>query len=438
VARSEHGCDGQGDACNEAKEPAIPQAIRLGVLGIGFGQQVHVPAFRSDPGCEVRAIAASSVERARAAADRLGIAKAYGHWREALHDAEIDAVAIALPAREQQQAVLEAARAGKHVFCEKPAALNLAAAEAMLKAVTEAGVVHAIDFEFPEIDACNKAHQRLQEGTLGRIRHVALQWRVETTAYRRRAGSVSDIGGRAGSVGDRCPSWKLRSAEGGGTLNSLVSHSFHYLEWLFGPIVWLNCRLTPDPSSPTPLPSGERGVIEGARGLGFEPLTSVPSPPEDVGRGGKSDARVDLWLQFAAGFSGTVSLAADAFLGCGHIIEAYGDEGTLVLANRTKDYVNGFELWLGTRKSGALERVATDDRVIDADGRITAVRPIALRFLQAIRSGGSVSPNLTDGVRVQQLIDAARAANCELASRERQRPVQGEPGALAALATGAT
>ena len=58
----------------------------VGVIGIGFGRQVHVPAFGQDSRCVVRAICASNLERARKAASELGIEKAIGDWRELVAD----------------------------------------------------------------------------------------------------------------------------------------------------------------------------------------------------------------------------------------------------------------------------------------------------------------------------------------------------------------
>jgi predicted dehydrogenase len=327
--------------------------VTIGLVGVGFGRQVHAPAFRVDPRCEFRAVCASSLERAQHAAAALGVPRAYGDWRELLADPEIQAVALAVPPAAQAGIALAAVRAGKHVFCEKPLALNTAQAREILAAAETTRVAHAMDFIFPEIPAWRRARELLP--AVGRVRQVALTWRLETYAYRA-----------------RLQNWKMSPESGGGTLNNFASHTFYYLEWLFGPATRLAATLRPGPPS--------------------------------------ADAGVELWLEFAAGFSATVSIAADTFLGPGHCLEIYGDDGALRLENKTADYANGFALALGTRAGGKLEPVALPADTGAADGRIAAVARIASRFLDAILSGLPVTPGLRDGLRVQQLIDATREA----------------------------
>jgi predicted dehydrogenase len=328
----------------------------VGVVGIGFGREVHVPAFRSDDRCRIVGICASTLERARPVAAALGIAKAFDSWREMAEDPGIDVLTIAVPPALQPSVVEAAARAGKHVFCEKPAGRDVAQVRRMVAAVQEAGVVHAIDFLFPEVHAWRRAKTLLEDGALGRLQHAALSWRVETFAHRAKRGS-----------------WKLYREPGGGTLNNFAAHSLHYLEWLLGPIHRLAAWLT---------------------------------PPAAAG-----DTCVDAWLEFKTGVPATISIAADAFLGSGHRLEAYGDDGTLVLENHGPDYVDGFTVSLGTRATGRFSRGGDDLPTPGADGRIVAVRNIARRFLDAVLSGGSVTPNLADGLRVQVLLEAIRTAD---------------------------
>jgi predicted dehydrogenase len=329
--------------------------VRVGIVGVGFGQQVHVPAFCADARCKVVAICARSLEHAARVAERLGVPQAYGDAREMLAVGQVDAISIAVPAVAQPELVIAAAEAGKHVFCEKPLAQDESAAARALAAVEKAEVVHAMDFIFPEIGCWQRARSMLQGGTLGKLRHAALSWRVETFSF---------ATGRE--------SWKMRSADGGGTLNNFVSHSLYYLEWLLGPVARVSARLTP--------------------------------------RGAPGDARVDVWLEMVSGCPVTVSVAADAFLGSGHRLEIYGEQGTLVLENTTTDYVNGFTLSVGTRGSRTLETQPCEPLPYP-DGRIGAAGAIARRFLDAVLSGVPVTPNLADGARVQHLIAAVRAAD---------------------------
>lgn len=333
----------------------MSEPVRIGVIGVGFGQHVHVPAFRSDPRCEVVAICASSLERAERVARQLGLREAYGDPQKMLAGGQVDAVSIAVPPSVQPELVIAAAEAGKHIFCEKPLAVELPIAVRALAVVKHAGVVHAIDFIFPEIPAWQQARSVLESGTLGILRHAALSWRVETYAF---------------ATG--LDSWKKRGDVGGGTLNQFVSHSFYYLEWLLGPVARIAAHLTPT--------------------------------------GGPGDARADLWLELASGCPVSVSVAADAFLGSGHRLEIYGDSGTLLLENRTPDYVNGFTLSLGTRDTRAFSTQVSKP-FSHPDGRIGAASAIVRRFIDAILSGVRAEPNLEDGLRVQHLIAAARTAD---------------------------
>jgi predicted dehydrogenase len=329
--------------------------VRIAVIGTGFGQQVHVPAFRADKRCEVVAICASTPQSAERAAEALGISQAYGDVHEMLANAEIDAVSIAVPPAIQGPLVIEAAKAGKHVFCEKPLAKDEKTAKEVLVAVERAGVTHAMDFIFPEIASWQKVRLILEEGKLGKLRHTALTWRVETYAF---AAGLD--------------SWKTRNQDGGGVVNNFLSHSLYNLEWLLGPFARVAAHILP--------------------------------------RNSPNNSRVETWFEAESKCSVTVSIANDAFLGSGHRLEIYGERGSLVLSNPTTDYVNGFTLSVGTRDGDSFSTELHEPHAGE-DGRVAAVGKIFRRFLDGIASGSSVRPNLTDGVRVQHLIAKVCAAD---------------------------
>ncbi len=96
-----------------------------GVLSTAkIGMQKVVPAMQRGAHLEVRAIASRTLASAQEAARKLSIPRAYGSYQELLADPEIEAVYIPLPNHLHVPLTLEAARAGKHVLCEKPIALT--------------------------------------------------------------------------------------------------------------------------------------------------------------------------------------------------------------------------------------------------------------------------------------------------------------------------
>lgn len=114
-----------------------------GVLSTAkIGVKQVIPAMQLSPWCEMRAIASRSLPAAQAAADALGVPKAYGSYEELIADPEIEAIYNPLPNHLHIPLTLQAARAGKHVLCEKPFSLTAAEAEQLREV---AGRVHIME-----------------------------------------------------------------------------------------------------------------------------------------------------------------------------------------------------------------------------------------------------------------------------------------------------
>lgn len=332
-------------------------------MGIGFGQQVHVPAFRRRPGCDVVALAATTYARARAVADRLSVPKAYGDWRDLVGDPQIDVVSVAVPPAVQVAIAVTALAQGKPVFCEKPLAPTSEQAAEMVQAARRAVLPNVADFEFVAVEQFVRAKAMLDRGAVGRVRHASVTWHVETHAHRKRLAS-----------------WKTGSAAlGGGVVNALATHTFHYVEWLLGPVR----RLAPQ-------------------------LFTAPA-----GKGMAGESVAIVGLELAGDIPVSVSLSTCAFLGSGHRIEIYGDEGTLVLDNPTADYIRGFRLFYGTRASGRLAPIGPTRSMSrrDADERVVAVAHLVDRFIDWVQTGVPAQPTFEQGYRVQCLVDAVQDAH---------------------------
>lgn len=105
-------------------------------------------------------------------------AEAYGwqnvetDWRKVVSNPEIDVIDISTPGNTHAEIAIAAAQAGKAVFCEKPIGNTLEEAEAMLKAVQEAGVPHAVFHNYRKVPAVALAKKLIQDGRLGTIYHI--------------------------------------------------------------------------------------------------------------------------------------------------------------------------------------------------------------------------------------------------------------------------
>jgi predicted dehydrogenase len=144
--------------------------VRWGILSTAnIGLAKVIPAIQRADRCRVTAIASRDLATARAAANRLGIATAYGTYEELLADADVDAVYIPLPNHLHRPWVEAAAAAGKHVLCEKPLALTAADAEAMLATCRDRGVLLMEAFMYRLHPSWVAARELVRSGRIGRL-----------------------------------------------------------------------------------------------------------------------------------------------------------------------------------------------------------------------------------------------------------------------------
>jgi myo-inositol 2-dehydrogenase/D-chiro-inositol 1-dehydrogenase len=121
--------------------------LRVGVLGVGRIGKIHLENLANRiPGAEVVAVAETLPQDLATIKAKYAIPKAYAHWRKAIEDSDVDAVVICLSTDTHYVAIMAAAAAGKHIFCEKPVDLNLAKIEKINAEVEKAGVQMMVGF----------------------------------------------------------------------------------------------------------------------------------------------------------------------------------------------------------------------------------------------------------------------------------------------------
>jgi predicted dehydrogenase len=145
--------------------------VRWGVLSNAkIGWEKVIPGMQRSQWCDVQAIASRSLDRAQAAAKAAGIPKAYGSYEELLADPQIEAIYNPLPNPLHVPWTLAAARAGKHVLCEKPFSMNAAEAAALREVADKVHIMEAFMVRFhPQ---WLRARELVRSGALGDIRSL--------------------------------------------------------------------------------------------------------------------------------------------------------------------------------------------------------------------------------------------------------------------------
>jgi len=157
--------------------------LNVGMIGYKFMGRAHANAWRQvDKFFPVSAqpvlhtICGRDRKAVKAAAAQLGWERIATSWQEVVADPEIDIIDINTGNDTHAEIAIAAARAGKHILCEKPLAMNVREAQAMLAAVKEAGVVHMVCHNYRRIPALAQAKKMIAAGDLGRIFHYRARY----------------------------------------------------------------------------------------------------------------------------------------------------------------------------------------------------------------------------------------------------------------------
>ncbi len=341
--------------------------LGVAVIGTGFGQKIHIPGLQAHHRTQVVAVQHRDLAKAEAIAQAHTIPYACQTVEEIVALPQVQAVSISTPPFLHYQQARLVLAASKHLLLEKPTTMTIEEAEALQELAIAHGAIVALDFEFRFVPAWIRLAELLAEGFVGHKRLVKVDWLVS---------------GRADA--NRPWNWYARSDQGGGALGALGSHTFDYLNWLFGGVRRLSGRLSTTISTRPDSATGELKPVD-------------------------SDDTCSLALELADGIPCQVMLSTVTYQGRGHWLEVYGDRGTLILgSDHQSDYVHGFKLWAATAGQ-PLAEVAIPDRLAFPktypDGRLAPFIRVVDNWVDAIDQGEAIAPSLVEGINSQRLID---------------------------------
>lgn len=274
---------------------------QLGVLvhGAGWVSTEHIGAFQRNPHTEVVAISSRTREKAQARAMEFGLdVGCYDNYREALAHAGVDIVAVCTPQHLHPQDTIEAARAGKHIVIEKPAAMTLEDGRAMLRAVQAAGVKTVVSFVLRWNPMFQNIKSLLSAGALGRV-------------YSVEADYLSYSGDWWGAFG-----LGRTRAFGGSALLVAGCHAVDALRWF----------AAPDEAAAAPVEVfAYAGGLRGQSTRQYNPLTNDWHEGEPLEYPGLEMA----FVRFDNGVLGKVSVNFECIQPYAFPIRIFGDGGTI-------------------------------------------------------------------------------------------------------------
>ncbi len=360
----------------------MSRQLRIAIIGHRFMGRAHsngwlqAAKFFDLPAQPVLALACGrDADATRAFADNWGWEETTGDWREAVARDDIDIVDIASPTHLHRDMAVAAAAAGKHLFCEKPFALDAAQAAEMLAAAKAAGVVGYLNHNYRRCPAVRLAKQLVDSGELGRIYH----WRG---SYQQDWLADPETPMR----------WQLKQEfAGGGPHIDLGSHGIDLARYLVGEVAAVTCTQA-NFVKERPLPGGGGGEVT------------------------VDDASI-MSLEFESGALGSLEVTRYATGRKNrNAFEIYGSEGAVCFDLERMNELQFFSKCDPATQQGFRTVLATDPGH-DYAGRwwppghiIGYEHPFAhaaADFIDAVCDGPPITPDFADGLACMQVLDAA-------------------------------
>jgi len=157
--------------CGVEEGLGLGKGIGICLIGCGRAGMIHARNFNSRvPGAYMEAVVDALPEAANSAARELAMhGKCHTDYHEILSNKAVDAVIVVVPTNLHRDIVVDCAKAGKHIFCEKPMAMNANECEEMIAACAKAGVVLQIGFMRRHDASFKTAKEQIDAGVIGDI-----------------------------------------------------------------------------------------------------------------------------------------------------------------------------------------------------------------------------------------------------------------------------
>ena len=372
--------------------------LNVAIIGYKFMGKAHSQAWREAPlffDLPVRPVMKLACGRhedqLRAFADNWGWEETSTDWQEVVARDDIDIVDISTPTYLHHDIVVAAAKAGKHIFCEKPIALDSGQAEAMYEAAQASGVTHYLNHNYRRCPAVVLARQMIEQGKLGRLFHwrgTYLQsWIIDPTFPL---------------------IWQLRKeTAGAGPHADLNSHSVDLARYLVGEIKTVAAMTTNFVT--------ERPVPDEAEETAFSAVTKATKK----GKVTVEDAAF-MVVEFENGALGSFEASRFAtgrknF----NYFEIYGEKGALAFNLERMNELQYFSSDDPTCCQGFRTILVTEPEhpYVAAwwpPGHIIGYEHefvhAVVDFLKAVDNATEIRPNLFDGMKIMQVLDAGLAS----------------------------
>jgi predicted dehydrogenase len=348
--------------------------LRVAVIGAGgIARLRHIPSFiegKQRGWTDVVAVCDPIEESARAVQAEFGIPDVALDYRQVVSRPDIDIVSVATPNAYHEEISIAALRAGKHVLCEKPIATSLAGARRMAEVAAASGRRTSVNFRYRWVPAALFLKDLVAGGELGEIYHIFMNYLN---------GGLADP--------NRPIRWRQTKAESGsGNLGDLGSHMIDMAHWLVGPMSRVCANLT----TFTP----ERPLVGGGRAR------------VDV------DDAASMLVDFASGARGTITASGCAIArGNYQRVELHGTKGSAIYEIESRD-ASGDRLLVCLGAAQARHRGYATIPVPAEHARVTASQPF-FDLVQAIREDREAPVTFVDGLRAQEVIEAAEISDRE-------------------------
>ena len=363
----------------------------FGLIGTGFMGRAHAIALHEvavvfDDISAPRAVcvADSDDERAGRAAAALRFERATGNWRSLLDDPAIDVIDICTPNHLHFEMARAALAAGKHVYCEKPLALDVEEAATLAAEARAAGTVHAVGLNYTTNPMVQVARELIAAGEIGEVVHFSGRYFEDYMADR-----------------DSPFTWRCeRALAGSGALADLGSHLVNMLHFLIG--------------KPRRLLGEVHTAIPERRDPATGALRRVEN--EDIAR---------AFIELESGIPATFEISRIATgRKCGLTFEVYGTRGSVSFDQERMNELKLYGADQGPARAGyktILAGPAHADyaRFCPAPGHglgINDLKVIELHnFIRAVERGEPFYPDFDEGLAVQRVMAAIERSAAERA-----------------------